>query len=286
MMTKLARAALACGAFLWPVLPASADETPDYWNLAADDSAAGHVVVRVAPNRTVPSNWRAEWFVSMYSSKGLRLRLADLEDAGRAEQVRVTVRLPAGKHKIEITRPPANRQGLGAFNLDEGRWEPFGDRSEVSATVEVNVSPGQVRLIDIAYTNPQAASKKEGDRETTISTWQDFRLVQAEGGAADLPKEKPRQHPLLKGVRLEAIDVPDLLRMLGNKDASDSAVATLMRVRTPSLVTIAPALADGTIRVTSRLAALLARVRERQVVPALVAKLADRADEDARCAPQ
>jgi HEAT repeat protein len=259
--------------------PAAQEEKPVYWSLVPETSSApsAHLIVRIPPARAAPSEWDMIWFLSIYTTKGLRLPLGYVEDhRSLGDGSRIVLKLPAGTHRIEITRPAPSKQGMGAFDLEKGKWTAWDREAIFVGRADALVEANQVRILDIKYRNPQAISKKEGDTTTRVFVWENFALAPSRGQAADLPKKNPKPYPLMQDISLKALDQPHLIAGLKAKEGRDFAEIALLHVRKPQLEPILTGLSDKSITLSWRLARVLVNARDPRAVSVLTGILQDR----------
>ena len=229
---------MAAISFIGVAAPTAQEEKPVYWSLVPETSSvpSGHLIVRIPPARVAPSEWDMNWFLSIYTPKGLRLPLGYVEDhSSLGNGSRIVLKLPTGTHRIEITRPAPLKQGMGAFDLEKGKWTPWDREAIFVGRVDVLVPANQVRILDIKYRNPQAMAKKEGDTTTRVFVWEDFALAPAGGQDADLPKKNPKPYPLMQDISLQALDQPHLIAGLKAVEGKGFAEIALLHVRKPQL---------------------------------------------------
>jgi HEAT repeat protein len=277
-LTLLAALAMACVATAVP----PQQDRPVFWSLLPEGSSepSGYIVIRIPPERVVPSDWEMTWFVALYTPKGLRLPLGYIEDSGKPGDASfIALRVPAGTHRIEITRPAPSREALGAFDLDKGKWIPWTQDAILTSQADVVVLPGRVRLVSISYRNPQTHSQKEGDHTTVISIWENWALVQAEAPASALPKGTPKPFPLLGTASLAALDSSHLVAALKDKESRDLAEGVLLAAPTVPVEAILAGLTDKSFALSWGLARVLVKSRDPRAVPALAAALENPAGE-------
>lgn len=276
------KAAAAKEAGSWIRVVPAADST--FWSFVPDGAPAGHIVARVAPDRSVPSGWEAFWIVSLRTPKHLRIPLGIIKDAGKAADVPlIAAKLPPGTWSIELSHPPTESVP-DHFNLESGRME-FASHEIVSASsVSVSVAAGEVRIVTITYKNTNTELKVDGSNVHRISTWEAPALQSKPGSASDLPRATIKVHPLVAAAHIEDLDEPALVGYLaGDHQAASAAAEVLHAIPRPHLDSIVPELASGSLKPDARLAELLVQAETRSAVPALIAVLADRtASEDRR----
>lgn len=272
--------------------PAAEEMKPVYWSLVPETGSApsGHLVVRIPPTRVAPSEWDLNWFLFVYTPKGLRLPLGYIKDRGTPDEAsRIVLKLPVGTHRIEITRPAPLKQGMGTFDIEMGKWVPWDREAIFVGRLDVSVQANQFQIISITYRNPQALSKKEGNTTTHVYTWESLALVASGGRSVDLPKKDPKPYPLMQDVSLEALDQAGLVVGLQGKqpgmDLLDFAEMALLHVQKPELEPILSGLSDKSITLSWRLARVLLNMRDARTVSVLAGILQDRNSEPRGRAP-
>jgi len=267
---------------------AAQEEKPVYWSLVPETNSApsGHLIVRIPLARVVPSEWDLNWFLSIYTPNGLRLPLDYVEDQGSVgDASQVVLKLPPGRHTIEITRPAPSKEAMGLFDFEKGKWIPWDHETIFVEKVGVPVKVNQVHIISITYRNPQAMSKKEGNTTTHVYTWESLSLVPSGGRTADLPKKDPKPYPLMQGMSLEALDQSHLVSGLKVKEGINFAEMALLHVQKPQLDPILAGLSDKSISLSWRLARVLVNTRDARAVSDLAGILQDRSRQSKGRAP-
>lgn len=268
--------------------PASQEERPPYWSLVPDAGGgpSGHVIVRIPPARVAPGEWDLNWFVSIYTPRGYRLPLGYVQDRGSPDDAsRIVLKLPAGTHRLEITRPAPSKEGMGAFDLDKGKWIAWDQEALFVGSIEVTVQASQVRVVDITYRNPQAMSKNESGTTTRVFVWQSFALVPTTGQAADLPKKTPKPYPLTQSVAFGALEQSHLVSGLKSKEGAGFAAMALLRVRQPQLQSIFAGLSEKSIGLDWRLARVVVNAKDARAVDVLAGLVQDRTTDAKTRAP-
>jgi HEAT repeat protein len=272
-------------------VPVAQEEKTVYWSLMPETSSApsGHLLVRIPAARVAPSEWNLNWYLYIYTPKGLRLPLGCIEDrSSLGDGSRIVLKLPPGTHRIEITRPAPSKEGMGsmgAFVLEKGKWTPWDRESIFVGRVDALVLANQVRILDIKYRNPQAMSKTEGKTTTRVFVWENLALAPSIGQAADLPKKNPKPYPLMQDISLKALDQPHLIAGLKAEEGKDFAEIALLHVQKPQLEPILTGLSDKSITLSWRLARVLVAARDPRAVPVLTGILQDRRSESKGRAP-
>ena len=259
--------------------PQGEEPKPAYWALLplASPGSAGHIVVRISPARTAPDGWEMTWFVSVYSPKGCRLPLGNLEDTRElGDASRMVLKIPAGRYRLEVTRPAPSVTGMGHFDLAKGRWISAVQDAMHAGTAEVIVEPGKVKIVELSCQNPQVSSTKEGDRTKTLHLWQNFRMAVSDGQESDVPPRTPVPYPLTRNTSLTALDYVNLVDGLKDKDTKTVAGQALLRVVKPDAGPLLAGLDARSLEMDWYVARVLVQSADARAVSSLSAILRER----------
>ncbi len=236
-------------------------------------SPAGYLIVQVPESRKAPGGWEMDWFVSAYTPKGYRIPLGTIEDtATPGSGSKLAFKVPVGQLSIEITRKSEQWTSgrVGAYLVDEGRYQCEVPESVFVAKVTVPIQKDEVKIVNLNYQNPQVfEDKKEKDRKVSIFTWQNLSLSVATGSPDNLPKVQPETHHLVKSGDLQGIDNARLVQAL-KEDSFFVAAVALLHTKKPPVDLILAALNDKSLNFSGPVALILAKARDKSAAPALI----------------
>lgn len=272
---------------LLSAFPARAGDRQTYLSFFHDGpkNGHGHIIVRIAPDRKVPKDWKMRWYVSTCTPKGHKLSLGFIGDRERlSDEGKLVFDVPIGEYKIEITKKSNQwtKGGTKGFNIAEGRWEySWPDTIKVD-DVNVPIEKGDIKIVNISYQNARVfRSDEEKGKRTTLYMWEDFRLLVEKGSPADLPKEKPVVYPIVKHAELKKIDETHLIEALKKWDKDNIAAIALLHCEKPNARLISRALEDKSLRFNVLVARILAKAGDNSVLMPLL-RLLEQGSESER----
>jgi HEAT repeat protein len=238
---------------------------PLYVSLLPEGSTtpAGHVVLRVPPDRKVPDKWDMAWFPSLITQHGYRLWIEELDDQGTPGAASTLVlKMPVGVHRLCISHGAGVRDGMGVVNTATGRWEAW-DRAPLDdAAVDVEVRTGQVALVEVSYSDPMAATSEDDAKVRKICTWRDFTLRVGEGDDKLIPGHPPFTYALTSKVDLARLDEAALHDLLRDERTGSLAARALLSTSRVNVAPVIALLQHGSIPLDWEIAALLAKSKD------------------------
>lgn len=198
-----------------------------WYDLAAGAVDSSRLVVRVIPGGKTPRGWHVSWRVAIYSPRGLRLPLGNIEDpAGPFDHGRrLFTQMPPGRYRVEIARVPdedtGDRHFNGMFDFSSQRpqWVPPNDRPEAIASIEADLAPGKTTVLAFSYEEPKLVAKPVAGQ--AIYAMANPRLAASSEASPTPPRTKASRFPFLATRGLAALDWTDLLGAFARQAKSD-----------------------------------------------------------------
>lgn len=191
-----------------PTRGQSRDQEIKYLDLLSkDDARSGHVIISIERPK-VTTDWSVDWYVAVYSPKGIRVGLGRLAD-NVDKKGEIAVRMPAGRHRFEIARtPPDHTKFVGVFNFDKGEWVPPSDETVAITTETVDLPARGVVSLQFQYEAPEAFRNEDkvSHTVTVLTTVKNPRLVPKSASKDDLPSSDIRPHVLMKYASFGGLD--------------------------------------------------------------------------------
>lgn len=287
MITKAILIAVCTVATTWvlstPARTQSRDQEINYLDLSSkDDTRSGHVIISIERQK-VPTNWSVDWYVAVYSPKGIRMGLGRLAD-NVDKKGKIAIRMPAGRHKFEISRRRDDRtQLLGMFDFDKGEWVPPSDETVAIITATVDIPTGGVVSLQFRYEAPELlrSEDKASHTVTVLMTVKNARLVTASASKDDLPSTVIRPHVLMKYASFGGLEQSHLIKaLLEVKGTEEIAATALLKAKTIDTATLAEAIQSAFGKPTWGLARVVAMTRDKRLVPPLLRWLKQIPKED------
>jgi HEAT repeat protein len=263
------------GLLLLPI-SVQAESSETYLTLVHDraKSPYGHIIVRVAPDRQAPKDWKIRWYVSIYTPKGYKLSLGHIFDAEPLRD-RLVFEVPVGEHKIEITKISNDwtEGGTKGFDLPKGVWQYNWPKTIKVDDVVVPVKKGYIKVVNIGYENAQVSEvEREGTKKRTLYTWEQFELSVENGSSADVPQKEPALYPIVKYAEFEKIDQTHLIKAL-KKDRHSYGATALLNCENPNAQLICRALTDKSLELNMSVARILVKAGDNSAVKPLIGLL-------------
>ena len=261
--------------------PVRAQNKETYPTLVRDrtKSPCGHIIVRVAPDRQAPKDWKARWYVSIYTPKGYKLSLGFISDT---EPLRDTSSLifevPVGEHKIEITKRSNDwtEGGSKVFDLPKGVWRYSWPTTINVDDIVVPVKKGDIKVVNIGYENARVSKEEKEGKKGTLYTWDQFGLSEENGSSADLPEKEPALYPIINYAEFEKIDQAHLVEALKKPTKgfeNDKAALAILHCEKPNAQLICRALRDKSLELNGSVARILVKAGDNGAVKPLIGLL-------------
>ncbi|MDP1890608.1 MAG: HEAT repeat domain-containing protein, partial [Gemmatimonadaceae bacterium] len=252
-------------------------EVTKYLDLSSSaDLGPGHLILSIN-RQQVPAGWSIDWYVALYSPKGIRVGLGRLADNADGTGT-IAVRVPAGRHRYEFSRKAGDRTQLsGAFDFDKGHWVPPSDETVVITSGSVDIPKDGLVSLQLRYDAPSVSRHEDPKSHdvTVLMTLTNARTDIASATPDKLPASAISRHVLMKYATFGDLAERHVITALLDTGSTDEIATTaLLKAKSIDASMLTAEIQGAVGRPRWGLARVVAKTGDQRLVPPILRWLA------------